>query len=220
MMNVGDVEIDSDGKVTITLQDSKTLPRKVPLPENPKMLIRWLEYHPFKDNKNAPLFPSGHNYKYAKRMVTVSINYKFKSIKNHTGIKNSLTPHCFRKSRATIMFSSRNPFFDDSEIAKFFGWKSHTVIDRRQQYDLRDFDDLKKKIQGNIPRVETYDTIKQERDNLEKDLKEQVNKLTRLVQLIAERTGFDFDVDYLPATLKDMDNNPEYYLTEQELKNP
>ena len=56
-MNVGDVIIEG-GKVTVTLKKSKTIPRKVPLADTPKMLIRWIQNHPFKDNPYAPLFPS------------------------------------------------------------------------------------------------------------------------------------------------------------------
>ena len=71
------------------------------------------------------------------------------------------------------MFSSRDPIYDDTEIAQFFGWKPHTVVDRRQQYDLRGFDELKEKIQGkNKVKLETFDIVKQERDNYEKMSKE------------------------------------------------
>ncbi len=164
-MNVGDVDIEEN---VITIRESKTIARKVPLPESPKMLIRWLEYHPKKDDKNAPLFPSDHHGHHANRMATTAINGKLSVIIRQTGIKSTLTPHCFRKTRATIMFSSRNPIYDDSEIAKYFGWKAHTISDRREQYDLRNFDDLKEKIQGNIPKAETYDVIKHERDKYEK----------------------------------------------------
>ena len=66
------------------------------------------------------------------------------------------------------MFSSRNPIYDDTEIGQFFGWKPHTVVDRRQQYDLRGFDDLKEKIQGkNKVKLDTFDIVKQERDTID-----------------------------------------------------
>ena len=181
-MNVGDVIIDKNGKVTVTLTDSKTIPRQVPLPQAPIMLIRWIDNHPYKDNKDAPLFLSKDSKNYDKRMNTVSINIKFNTIKKYTGIKETLTPHCFRKTRATIYFSSRDPIYDDSEIAKIFGWKPHTVVDRRLEYDLRDFDDLKAKIQGNIKSVETYDTIKAERDIVINQQQEEINNLKEDLQ--------------------------------------
>ncbi|MHA1968123.1 MAG: tyrosine-type recombinase/integrase [Candidatus Hodarchaeales archaeon] len=182
-MNIGDVIIEG-GKVTIILRNSKTIPRKVPLAETPKMLLRWLQNHPFKNNPDAPLFHSESRSNLYKRALTQNINDNFDIVKKYTGIKSSLTPHCFRKTRATIMFSSRNPVFDDTEIAKFFGWKPHTVSERRAQYDLRDFDDLKAKVQSNVKSVETIETITAERDTLKEELdslRKQMNDITAVI---------------------------------------
>lgn len=184
-MNIKDVDIEPDG-VTITITDSKTIPRKIPLPENPKLLIRWYESHPYKNNPDSPLWISNDKKNYHNRMVTISINNKFKSIKKYTGIKKSLTPHCFRKTRATIYFSSRNPTYDDSEISKIFGWEPLMVAIRRRQYDLRNFDDLKNKIQGKIEPVETYDIVKQERDTLIEKQKKEINILKEQYSKIRE----------------------------------
>lgn len=195
-MNYNDVEIDENNKVTVTLRKSKTIPRKVPLPETPHMLLRWMEYHPLKDDPDAPLFPSSNHKKYMKHMVTVSINRKFDTVKKYLNLKKSLTPHCFRKTRATIMFSSRDPIYDDTEIGQFFGWKPHTVVDRRQQYDLRTFDDLKEKIQGkNKVKLETFDIVKQERDNYEKmskDFSDLKNENKELKEIL-DRTRDEFE---------------------------
>lgn len=180
-MNISDIEIDSDGKVTIKLTDSKSLPRKVPLPDTPNNLIRWLEYHPLRHNNNAPLFISNSARNYHKRHDTFAINIKFNTIKEKTGIKSTLTPHCFRKTRATIMFSARTKDggkkFDEGDMAKFFGWTPITVSQRRNEYDLRDFEDLKKLVQGNIKPVETFDNIKAERDTLAKKQQEKIDTL-------------------------------------------
>ncbi len=209
-MNIGDVEIDEKNRVIITLRDSKTIPRKVPLPDNPSMLIRWLEYHPRKIDKNTPLFLSNSHRKYFKRMVTVAINRKFDTIKKYTNIKKTLTPHCFRKTRATIMFSNRDPIFDDTEIGKFFGWKPHTVVDRRQQYDLRDFDDLKEKIQGkNKVRLDTFDIVKQERDTLERKYRNEIRDLKKgisdLKHQLVKKTEIDnFVMDSLSLIAREM----------------
>jgi SMC interacting uncharacterized protein involved in chromosome segregation len=61
------------------------------------------------------------------------------------------------------------------------------VVLRRQQYDLRNFDDLKEKIHGKIVHVETFDTIKQERDTLKQELenlKSQIGDLTKVVSMM------------------------------------
>jgi integrase len=172
-MNIGDV-INEGGKVTVLLNNSKTIPRKVPLPDTPKMLVRWIQNHPFKDNPNAPVFITGSNRTSDKRMFVKNINRHFNVVKRNTGIKSTLTPHCFRKTRASIMFSSRTKdggiIYDDKEIGQYFGWKNHTVSDRRTQYDLRNFEDLKEKIHGKVKSVETYDTVIAERDTLKEEL--------------------------------------------------
>ena len=117
-------------------------------------------------------------------MNSLSINNKFETIKKNTGIKDSLTIHCFRKTRATIMFSSRNPTYDDSEMAKYFGWKTWTVHERRNEYDLRTEKDLQDKIIGKTAKIETYDIVKQERDSLidkqEKIINKLMNKINEL----------------------------------------
>ncbi len=193
-MTVGDVEEDDDGKVIVTLMKSKTIPRRIPLPNIPLRLKNWLTAHPLKDDKTAILFPSGHHGKFSRQMATTAINDKLNLIKKQTGIKSTISPKSFRKTRATIMFSSRNPTYDDTEIGKFFGWKPHTVIMRRQEYDLRDFDDLKNKIQGNIQNGETFDIVKQERDTLIKKqagqiqhLQEELKYMKIVLEKFAER---------------------------------
>jgi len=208
-MKLKDVEIDSNNKVTVTLENSKTIPRKVPLPETPNMLIRWLAYHPLKENPEAPLFPSFNHKNYLKHMVTVAINRKFDTIKKYLKLKETLTPHCYRKTRATIMFSSRNPVYDDTEIGQFFGWKPHTVVERRQQYDLRDFDDLKEKIQGkNKVKLDTFDIVKQERDTLERKYRNEIGELQKelseLKDHLVKKTNIDnFIIESLSVIAKE-----------------
>jgi len=56
-MKIGDVHI-KNGKVEITLQKSKTIPRNVPLSEPSPYLTELLDTHPGKDNPSAPLWLS------------------------------------------------------------------------------------------------------------------------------------------------------------------
>ena len=114
-----------------------------------------------------------------KQLAYSSIGDQFRTIKKYTNIKKSLSIHCFRKTRATMMFSARTKdggiIYDDKEMGQYFGWKSHTVIKRRLQYDLRNYDDFKDKIFGNLTKpLETYDTLKQEKDMLENEYKKKI----------------------------------------------
>ncbi len=201
-MNIKDVDIDDEGTVTITLTDSKTQPRRVPLPETPKLLNRWLENHPYKNKPDTPLWISHDPKNYHNRMNTTSINNKMVIVKKYTSIKGTLSPHCFRKTRATIYFSSRNPTYDDSEISKIFGWEPWTVSERRKQYDLRNFDDLKNKIQGKVESVETFDIVKSERDSLVKKQEAKISKMEKTIK------GMEWVINRFTEELKMTD--PEY----------
>lgn len=178
-MIIKDVRI-VDGNVSIIITHSKTKPREIPLPEKPNLLLRWMNNHPLKNNPHSPLWISYTARTYMKKLSYSSIGVKFDIIRKYTDIKNTLSVHCFRKTRATAIFSSRNPTYDDTEIGKFFGWKPHTVIDRRQQYDLRNIEDLKDKVFGTVTgKLETYDTIKQEKELLEQKHEQEINKLNK-----------------------------------------
>jgi len=185
-MKIKDVTIDNENKVTITLRKSKTIPRNVPLPDKANYLIRWMDEHPYKDNPEAALFPTMCHRLRGKHMTTTSVNLHFIGIRNETGIKQTLSPKSFRKTRATLMFSARGKdggiLFDDTEMGKFFGWKPWTVAQRREQYDLRNFEDLKNKIQGNIQPTETNELLRHERDTLIKQQETKINKLEKTIK--------------------------------------
>jgi integrase len=180
-MRIKDVKI-VDGNVSILVIDSKTIPREIPLTEKPNLLLRWFNNHPHKNLPDSPLWISHTARTYLKKLTYSAIGVKFDIIRKYTNIKKTLSVHCFRKTRATAIFSSRDPIYDDAEIGKFFGWKSHTVIDRRQQYDLRNIEDLKDKVFGTITgKLETYDIIKQEKELLEQKHEVEINRLKKQV---------------------------------------
>ncbi len=170
----------------IIIRDSKTIPRNIALTGRPEQLIRWMEMHPTQNPKD-PLFPSYAGTNKMNHMATNSINVHFNRLKEATGIKKTLSPHCYRKTRATIMFGSRNPTFDDTEIGQYFGWKAHTVIQRREQYDLRGEEELQKKIRGIQPTIDDYDTIKALKETLEKKHAKEIEDLKQKMQEILDR---------------------------------
>ena len=189
-MKIKDVKIEGDN-VTIVLTNSKTIPREVPLTDIPNRLIRWMENHPHKDDLEYPLWIS-QNPRWLHQHPQIarpSIQQKFETLKKQTGIKSTLSIKSFRATRATILFSSRDPIYDDKEMGQLFGWKPHTVVDRREQYDLRNFEDLKTKIfDTTIGKLDTYDSIKHEKELLEqkheKELKKQQKEIDDLKETV------------------------------------
>jgi len=180
-MTIKDV-VEEQGKVIIVMTTSKTDPRKVPLPEDAPNLIRWVGNHPFRDDPNAPLWLSNtyrtmnqkltrHSYgemleSACKRAGLLKLVKDEKTGKNRWEGKH-LTPKCFRKTRATMYFEDVTTVnggkfhkWNDKEIGMIFGWNPETVVKRRQEYDLRGFEELKEKIFESTPKTETFVTIK------------------------------------------------------------
>jgi len=181
-MKVGDVRIE-DNHVIVVLPDSKTIARDVPLRETPHLLLRWLGNHPLRNDPTAPLWCHMFNQnKINEPISTITIENVFWNIRKKTNIKKTLSPHCFRKTRATMMFNQRSPdgglIFSDTHMARLFGWTLETVSQRRREYDLTTQEDLKKIIfNGNGgTTLQTYDVIKKEKENLESVYKEKLDK--------------------------------------------
>ena len=179
-MRIKDVEINGN-KVKVTLNKSKTKPRKVPMAETPQRLIRWLNNHPNKDNPEAPLWISYSTRTYLQKLGTSSINNKFSMMKKYNGIKDTLSIHCFRKTRASIMYNTEVGK-DTSLMAEFFGWSILTAEERREEYDLRTNKELMEKIfNGNLKPLETFDTLKQQKELLEQKHEVEINRLKKQI---------------------------------------
>jgi len=170
--------INDGGKISIIVNKSKSIPREIPLTEKPNLLLRWLENHPNKDNKQAWLFMTLDRRFKNRPIRASSVSEKFKKLIKELDVKQTLTLYSFRKTRATIMFDQG---YDDKEMGLLFGWKPHTVIDRRQQYDLRGLEDLKNKI---FQKVEAYKT----REELEKTIETLEEKHEKEIKILKEES--------------------------------
>ncbi|VVB60299.1 Tyrosine recombinase XerC [uncultured archaeon] len=169
-LKIKDVEEEKEGEkignysIVIDQGNSKTIPRKIPLSEQPYNLIRWIGNHPLKDNKEASLWMS---LKTSEKIDTQNgefITRRFNVLKKKVSIKKTLLPKSFRKTRATILFEDKN--YNDGDIAKIMGWTPQTVAQRRIEYDLTDFDDLKKKVFAQ-PRLSiSYEALEKKNEEL------------------------------------------------------
>ena len=164
-MNIEDLKQLPQG-YQITVRQSKTRPREIPLTEHPEHLIRYLEHHPNKNNPQSPMWISKSNRRLHGRLNTAGVDYKFQKLLRIAKIKKSLTPHCFRRTRATLMF----PKYNDKEMSLIFGWRVNAVPERRAEYDLTDYKDLKAKVFNGTTTPPSYDKILQEKKSLENEL--------------------------------------------------
>ena len=174
-MNVGDVQRLTEG-YQITVNKSKTRPRIIPLSQNPEHLIRWLKYHPQKDNPQSPLWISNSNRRQGGRLNTAALDYKFKIALQRAKITRPLTPHSYRRTRATIMFRD----YTDTHMGKYFGWRISAVGNRREEYDLTSDKELQAKVHNGLIQPPSYDAILQEKETLQ-------NELTQIKQQIADQ---------------------------------
>lgn len=159
--------IEKNGRYSIRIHHSKTKPRQVPLPKRPDNLIRYIGNHPHKDNKKAPLWFSLKDPNKLKPLKIDSLRFRFRKIKNSLNLKPTLSLKCFRKTRATFYFKqAKNSNINYRDIGKIFGWNSKTVLERAEEYDLSNFDDLIEKLcpEPSIPI--SFDTLEKEKKEL------------------------------------------------------
>jgi len=110
---VKDVIIDTQG--AILLVRGKTGLRRVRLVTSTPYLTQWLNAHPLRDNRDAPLWvytdrPEGMKYQ--------AIRVQLTKIAEKAGIKKRVNPHNFRHSRATYLASR----LTEAQLEEYLGW--------------------------------------------------------------------------------------------------
>ena len=104
------------------LVDGKTGERRNILIESYPHLLKWLENHPFKNNKKHYLFISlAPNY-YGNQLYQSTVGSRLKTLAKRVGIKKEkITCHtAFRHSRLTYLASTLN--WNEPKLRKFAGW--------------------------------------------------------------------------------------------------
>ncbi|MFH1391199.1 MAG: site-specific integrase [Candidatus Diapherotrites archaeon] len=107
--------------LTSIIVNGKTGQRRIPLLTSTTSLSRWLEEHPFKDNREAPLWvilwgdisksePKVMSYSRIKKMI--------RGLFKKADIKKRTNPHIFRHSRATALSLK----LKESQLDQYMGW--------------------------------------------------------------------------------------------------
>jgi site-specific recombinase XerD len=117
-MHVNDLVDDKHGcKVTLT---GKTGSRTILLIESLPYLTQWLEHHPLKEQKDAPLWVNtdrpygGLHVGQVARII--------RELGERSGIQKPIHPHAFRHARATYLAR----FLSDSQMKVYFGWSANS----------------------------------------------------------------------------------------------
>jgi len=199
-MKIKDViKVNGGNNIKVSFKKSKTVPRVVPLSEYPKLLERWLGNHPQRNNPEAPLWITLIGEHKGKQIQNITIQHKIMKIRDETNIKETISIHSFRRTRATKMFHERAKdgglIYGDKEMSQFFGWSLSTVSQRREEYDLSGQEELEKVVFGqtSTEQIETYDTLKQEKELLENQYKKKIedmeNQMANMKETIMSEIG-------------------------------
>lgn len=116
-LQIGNISFDKYG-ILITIERGKTGSRKLRLVSSTPYLATWLENHPLKDNKKAPLWINVGNTNHGKLLRYDSIRMQLKRLFEKTGIKKRANPHSFRHARASFMANHLTEF----QMNQYFGW--------------------------------------------------------------------------------------------------
>ena len=115
-LTVGSIEDHRHGLKIVV--DGKTGSRRLPLIESVPYLNQWLEEHPDRKNKDAPLWVNIGDVNEGKKMNYPAIRKMLNDVCNRSGIEKPVNPHNFRHSRATYMATR----FTEAQMCEWFGW--------------------------------------------------------------------------------------------------
>ena len=132
--------------------DGKTGKREIRIVTSVPHLIKWINVHPYKDDRNHALFISTFNTKFLGQGLSYGgFQAKLKKIVKNAGIDKRVHSHLFRHKAITDLAGK----LTEPESRKRYGWsKSSNMPSRYTHMNNQDVDDKMLKIYGVKKRVE------------------------------------------------------------------
>ncbi len=119
-MRIKDVVFDDYGAI-VWLPKSKTQRRKLRVVYSTRYLAEWMNDHPLKEDKEAPLWVKLTHKNFCEPLTYNDIRVQLKKIAKRAGINKRIYPHLFRHTRATRLLQQV------SEVgAKYMRWVTGT----------------------------------------------------------------------------------------------
>ena len=118
-LNVGDVNFDEYGCVVTVGEHAKTGARTLRLITSLYYLREWLEAHPYRDNKEAPLFIGLGRNQFGNRITPQTLRWVFKQAAKLAGIDRRVYTYLLR--HASITREAGNGL-GDQQLKVFYGW--------------------------------------------------------------------------------------------------
>jgi len=113
-MRIADAQFN-EKYVTLILK-GKTGSRRVPVVASMPYLLNWIQNHPKKNRKDAPLFCGLHD---GKPLSYGAFSKILKETAARAGLKKNVHPHAFRHSRATFLAKK----LTEAQMNAYFGWR-------------------------------------------------------------------------------------------------
>jgi len=113
-INIGHLKFDKKGIVLVV--SGKTDERRIRLIESVVYIQRWIDNHPFKGEKDKPLWCSLR--KPHQRVTRANIQALLTGLKKRSGFNKPMNAHAFRHSRITEL----SKYLTDAKLRVFAGW--------------------------------------------------------------------------------------------------
>lgn len=121
-LRLKDITFDEYGAVIIV--NGKTGMRRVRLIDYVQDLILWIENHPSKNDREAPLFVSFSSRTFGKGLESGAFGSLITDLAKKAGIKKRVHPHLFRHTRLTELAKD----FTESELKVIAGWTGSSTM--------------------------------------------------------------------------------------------
>jgi len=136
----------------------KTGVRKVPISDSLYYLRQWINEHPYKDDKDAPLFLSHCKTHMFKRITYSGVRKIINSIAKQIGFKKKHNPHWWRHSSLDHLF--RTSGINEYDLRIFAGWTpTSNMMEIYVHYDEDGVADKILKSKGKTLNLKTKDDL-------------------------------------------------------------
>lgn len=139
-LNVGDVNFDEYGAVVTVGEHHKTGARTLRLISSLPYLRTWLDSHPYRDEKDKPLFIGLGRNQYGERIEPQTLRWVFKQAAELAGVDKRVYTYLLR--HASITREAGNGY-GDQQLKVFYGWSPASQM--LKVYSHLTSDDVNKK---------------------------------------------------------------------------
>lgn len=119
-LKIGNILLDQYGCVISV--NGKTGHRRIRVVNSATHLTHWLEVHPFKHERNQPLWTSNGAVNYQKQINYSTVRMMLKKLFQKAKINKKCNPHIFRHARATYLAN----YMTEAQMKAYFGWVQHS----------------------------------------------------------------------------------------------